>query len=252
MIPLKDTIPSRTVPFVNYTLILLNLLSFFYQLSLGPHLEKFLYAWGVVPAQFFAPLSIGHLHLSQKILPLFTSMFLHGGWLHFLGNMLYLYIFGDNVEDRLGHARYFLFYLLCGVLAAAVHLLTNTGSRVPTIGASGAIAGVMGAYFFLFPYARVVTLIIVIFFVDVVEIPAFFFLAFWFLLQFLQRHGLVRRAGRYCPAAWPGGRISAGLSRESCCCSLSACAGQRAEPGFTVNQRKTQLPRSLPRCQNLR
>ncbi len=185
MIPLKDTIPSRTFPFVNYTIILLNLLFFLYQISLGPHLEKFLYAWGVVPAQFFAPLSIGHLHLSQRILPLFTSMFLHGGWLHFLGNMLYLYIFGDNVEDRLGHARYLLFYLLCGVLAAAVHLLTNTGSRVPTIGASGAIAGVMGAYFFLFPYARVVTLIIVIFFVDVVEIPAFFFLAFWFILQFL-------------------------------------------------------------------
>jgi hypothetical protein len=185
MIPLKDTIPSRTFPFINYAIILLNFLFFLYQLSLGPHLEKFLYAWGVVPAQFFAPLSIGHLHLSQRILPLFTSMFLHGGWLHFLGNMLYLYIFGDNVEDRLGHARYLLFYLLCGVLAAAVHLLTNTGSRVPTIGASGAIAGVMGAYFFLYPYARVVTLIIVIFFVDVVEIPAFFFLAFWFILQFL-------------------------------------------------------------------
>jgi hypothetical protein len=185
MIPLKDTIPSRTFPFINYAIILLNFLFFLYQLSLGPHLEKFLYAWGFVPAQFFAPLSIGHLHLSQRILPLFTSMFLHGGWLHFLGNMLYLYIFGDNVEDRLGHARYLLFYLLCGVLAAAVHLLTNTGSRVPTIGASGAIAGVMGAYFFLYPYARVVTLIIVIFFVDVVEIPAFFFLAFWFILQFL-------------------------------------------------------------------
>jgi len=185
MIPLKDTIPSRTVPFINYTIILLNFLFFLYQLSLGPHLEKFLYAWGVVPAQFFAPLSIGHLHLSQRILPLFTSMFLHGGWLHFLGNMLYLYIFGDNVEDRLGHARYFLFYLLCGVLAAAVHLLTNTGSRVPTIGASGAIAGVMGAYFFLFPYARVVTLIFIFFFFDIVEIPAFFFLAFWFILQFL-------------------------------------------------------------------
>ena len=184
MIPLKDTIPSRIFPFINYTIILINLLFFLYQLSLGPHLEKFLYVWGVVPAQFFAPLSIGHLHLSQRILPLFTSMFLHGGWLHFLGNMLYLYIFGDNVEDRLGHVRYLLFYLLCGVLAAAVHLLTNTGSRVPTIGASGAIAGVMGAYFFLFPYARVVTLIIVIFFVDVVEIPAFFFLAFWFILQF--------------------------------------------------------------------
>jgi membrane associated rhomboid family serine protease len=185
MIPLKDTIPSRTVPFINYTIILINLLCFLYQLSLGPHLEKFLYAWGVVPAQFFAPLSIGHLHLSQRILPLFTSMFLHGGWLHFLGNMLYLYIFGDNVEDRLGHARYLLFYLLCGLLAAAAHLLTNHDSRLPTIGASGAIAGVMGAYFFLYPYARVVTLIFIVFFFDIVEIPAFFFLAFWFIFQFL-------------------------------------------------------------------
>ena len=221
MIPLKDTIPSRTVPFVNYALILLNLLAFFYQLALGSHLEQFLYTWGVVPAKFFAPFSYGQPGITDRFFPLFTSMFLHGGWLHFLGNMLYLYIFGDNVEDRLGHARYFLFYLLCGVLAAAVHLLTNTGSRVPTIGASGAIAGVMGAYFFLFPYARVVTLIIVIFFVDVVEIPAFFFLAFWFSCSFsAARSRSARRT--LCPAAWPGGRISAGLWQESCCCSLSA------------------------------
>jgi membrane associated rhomboid family serine protease len=184
MIPLKDTIPSRTVPFVNYTIILINLVCFLYQISLGYHLEQFLYSWGVVPAKFFAPFSSNQIGIIDRVFPLVTSMFLHGGWLHFLGNMLYLYIFGDNVEDRLGHVRYFLFYLLCGVLAAAVHLLTNTGSRIPTIGASGAIAGVMGAYFFLFPYARVVTLIIVIFFIDVVEIPAFFFLAFWFLLQF--------------------------------------------------------------------
>ena len=185
MIPLKDTIPSRTVPFVNYALILMNLLAFFYQLALGSHLEQFLYTWGVVPAKFFAPFSYGQPGITDRLFPLFSSMFLHGGWLHFLGNMLYLYIFGDNVEDRLGHARYFLFYLLCGVLAAAVHLLTNTGSRVPTIGASGAIAGVMGAYFFLFPYARVVTLIFIFFFFDIIEIPAFFFLAFWFIFQFL-------------------------------------------------------------------
>ena len=202
MIPLKDTIPSRTVPFINYTIILINLLCFLYQLSLGPHLEKFLYAWGVVPAQFFAPLSIGHLHLSQRILPLFTSMFLHGGWLHFLGNMLYLYIFGDNVEDRLGHARYLLFYLLCGLLAAAAHLLTNHDSRLPTIGASGAIAGVMGAYFFLYPYARVVTLIFIFFFFDIVEIPAFFFLAFWFIFQFLSGTIIATRDAMSGGVAW--------------------------------------------------
>jgi membrane associated rhomboid family serine protease len=137
-----------------------------------------------VPVKFFAPLSFAHPHLSRRILPLFTSMFLHGGWLHFLGNMLYLYIFGVNVEDRLGHVRYLFFFILCGMLAAGVHLITNQGSRLPTIGSSGAIAGVMGAYFFLFPYARVVTLIFIFFFIDIVEIPAFFFLAFWFLLQF--------------------------------------------------------------------
>jgi len=202
MIPLKDTIPSRTVPFINYTIILINLLCFLYQLSLGPHLEKFLYAWGFVPAQFFAPLSIGHLHLSQRILPLFTSMFLHGGWLHFLGNMLYLYIFGDNVEDRLGHARYLLFYLLCGVLAASAHLITNHDSRLPTIGASGAIAGVMGAYFFLYPYARVVTLIFIVFFFDIVEIPAFFFLAFWFIFQFLSGTIIATRDAMSGGVAW--------------------------------------------------
>ena len=136
MIPLKDTIPSRTVPFVNYTLILINLVCFLYQISLGYHLEHFLFTWGVVPAKFFSPFSYSQIGISDLVLPLFTSMFLHGGWLHFLGNMLYLYIFGDNVEDRLGHARYLLFYVLCGVLAAAVHLITNSASRVPTIGAS--------------------------------------------------------------------------------------------------------------------
>ena len=185
MIPLRDTIPSRTVPYINYTFILLNLLLFLYQVSLGYHLERFLYTWGVVPAKFFAPFSIGQIGLVERTAPLLTSMFLHGGWLHLLGNMLFLYIFGDNVEDRLGHTRYFFFYIFCGLLAIVAHLITNPSSRVPTIGASGAIAGVMGAYFFLFPYARVVTLIFIFFFIDVIEIPAFFFLAFWFILQFL-------------------------------------------------------------------
>ena len=163
-------------------------------------------------------------------------MFLHGGWLHFLGNMLYLYIFGDNVEDRLGHARYLLFYLLCGVLAAAVHLLTNTGSRVPTIGASGAIAGVMGAYFFLFPYARVVTLIIVIFFVDVVEIPAFFFLAFWFIAAVLKRHGLVRRAGRSVRRRGLVGAYRRVYRGDCAAVRLRRAQDSAQKPGFTVNQ----------------
>jgi len=114
-----------------------------------------------------------------------TSIFLHGGWLHLLGNMLYLYIFGDNVEDRLGHFRYLLFYLLCGVFASIVQVLSAPDAWVPMVGASGAIAGVMGAYFCLFPYSRVVTLVFIFFFIEFIEIPAFFFLLFWFVLQFL-------------------------------------------------------------------
>lgn len=180
MIPLKDTIPSRTFPFINFFLIAMNLFFFFYQLSLGPHLQKFMFTWGIVPARFFTV----HGDPVQAFAPFVTSMFLHGGWLHVLGNMLYLYIFGDNVEDSLGHFNYLLFYLLCGVLAGTAQLLSAPGARVPMVGASGAIAGVMGAYFCLYPRARIVTLIFLFFFIDLVEIPAFFFLFFWFIMQF--------------------------------------------------------------------
>jgi membrane associated rhomboid family serine protease len=177
MIPLHDNIPSRTFPCVNYALIALNLACFFYQLSLGPHLDHWIATWGMVPAKLFSG--------SDKIATPLTSMFLHGGWLHVLGNMLYLYIFGDNVEDRLGHGRYFLFYLLCGLCAAGAQLAAAPGSRIPMVGASGAIAGVMGAYFCLYPRARIVTLLFLFIFIEFIEVPAFFFLAFWFILQFI-------------------------------------------------------------------
>jgi membrane associated rhomboid family serine protease len=117
-------------------------------------------------------------------LPIFTSMFLHGGWLHFLGNMLYLWIFGDNVEDRLGHLRYLVFYVLCGVAAALLHIFTNHGSTLPTVGASGAIAGVLGAYLVFFPGARVLALVPILFFFQLMELPALIFLGFWFVIQF--------------------------------------------------------------------
>jgi membrane associated rhomboid family serine protease len=171
MIPLRDVIPSRTVPFVTISLIAVNAVAFLFELSL-PHTarEVFIREYGVVPAAFA---------WSSVV----TSMFLHGGWLHVLGNMLYLWIFGDNVEDRLGHARFLLFYLLCGAAGALAHVASAPHSLVPTIGASGAIAGVMGAYFVLYPRSRVLTLIPIIFFVDIVEIPAIFFLGFWFLMQ---------------------------------------------------------------------
>src|SRR6267142_4539507 len=129
MIPLRDTIPSSRVPIVNYALIAANVLVFMHELSLGPEAERFIYTWGLVPNDF-------------AWVKLLTSMFLHGGLLHLIGNMLYLYIFGDNVEDRLGHGRYLAFYFLCGIVAGAAQALTSAGSNVPMVGASGAIAGV--------------------------------------------------------------------------------------------------------------
>ncbi len=181
MIPLRDNIPSRTFPAVNYALIAANLVFFLYQLSLGAHTERFLHAWGMVPHAFFS----SQESLPHRLAPFVSSMFLHGGWLHVLGNMLFLYIFGDNVEDRMGHGRYLLFYLLCGMCAAAAQLWSAPESRLPMVGASGAIAGVMGAYFCLYPRARIVTLVFLFIFIDFIEVPAFFFLAIWFILQFL-------------------------------------------------------------------
>jgi membrane associated rhomboid family serine protease len=139
----------------------------------------------VVPERTIAILTREPGLLHYAVFPFFTSMFLHGGWLHLLGNMLYLYIFGDNVEDALGHVRYLLFYLACGVAASVTHLALNLDSVVPTVGASGAIAGVLGAYFLLYPKAKVLTLLPIFIFIQIVEIPAFLFLGFWFLLQFI-------------------------------------------------------------------
>jgi membrane associated rhomboid family serine protease len=171
MIPLRDTVPSATVPVVNYGLIAVNLAVFVYEVSLGPHLDAFISAHGLVPRDF-------------AFSNLVTSMFLHGGWAHVLFNMLFLYIFGDNVEDRLGHGRYLTFYLLCGMAAGSAQALLNAESRLPMVGASGAIAGVLGAYMIFFPRSRIVTLVPIFIFLQVMEIPAVFFLAAWFLLQF--------------------------------------------------------------------
>ena len=172
MIPLRDNVPSQRVPVVNYLVIGVNVAVFFYEASLGRRLESFILTHGLVPNDFSFP-------------NLLTSMFLHGGWGHLLGNMLFLYIFGDNVEDRLGHARYLIFYLLCGIAAGAAQAMTSPHSGVPMVGASGAIAGVSGAYFLFFPSARVLTLVPIFLFLQMVEIPAVFFLLVWFLWQLL-------------------------------------------------------------------
>ncbi len=184
LIPLKDNISSRTVPIVNYVLIGLNVLVFLFELSLGSELQQFVHAFGVVPHRILYIVFDVPQYYYIALISLFSSMFLHGGFLHLIGNMLFLYIFGDNVEDALGHGRYLVFYLGCGIAASLVQLMIHPGSRIPTIGASGAIAGVMGAYFLLYPRSKVLTLVPIFFFFQVFEIPAILFLGLWFVIQF--------------------------------------------------------------------
>jgi len=185
MIPIRDTEPSRTRPVIVELLIVLNVLAFLYELSLGRHLEIFLLHYGLVPAKHFYLAAVEPGAFAARFAPLFTHMFLHGGWLHIIFNMLFLWIFGDNVEDRLGKRRFVFFYLACGIYAAYVQLYLARGSTMPMIGASGAIAGVMGGYLVLFPRARVLTLVPIFFFLQLVELPAVLFLGFWFLMQFV-------------------------------------------------------------------
>jgi membrane associated rhomboid family serine protease len=185
MIPLRDTTQSRNYPVVNSTLIGINVILFLMQLTQGPELERFFFIYGLVPARYTNPEIASYFTPLQQALSFVSFMFLHGGFLHLLGNMWSLYIFGDNVEDRIGPLRYLAFYLLCGWLSGLSHFVFNMNSTVPTIGASGAIAGVMGAYLILFPFARILTLIPIFFIPYFVEIPAFIFLGLWFLLQFL-------------------------------------------------------------------
>ncbi|HEY8549465.1 MAG TPA: rhomboid family intramembrane serine protease [Vicinamibacterales bacterium] len=177
MIPLRDVIPSRTRPVVTVGLIVLNAAVFLYEQSLTDRqLQRFAFGWGLVPAEFTWTSVV-------------TSMFLHGSWGHFLGNMLYLWIFGDNIEDRLGHLRFLVFYLLCGTLAALGQVFVNMGSLVPMIGASGAISGVLGAYLVLFPHSRVLTLVPIFFVLQLIEVPAVLLLGLWFLVQLLSGVG---------------------------------------------------------------
>lgn len=186
MIPLKDINRTRTFPAVTLLLIGVNAAVFVYQLTLGAGsvLTGFFYQFGLVPRALF---SFGHWQetgILMGLAPLFTSMFLHGGWMHFLGNMLYLWVFGDNVEDWLGALRFLLFYLVCGLLAALLQIAVHPGSPIPMIGASGAISGVLAAYLVLFPGARVLTFVPILFFFYLVRLPALIFLGLWFLLQF--------------------------------------------------------------------
>jgi membrane associated rhomboid family serine protease len=209
MFPLKDDIPSRTTPFVTLALIALNIVVFMYELSLqvsgGPGasaaLEAFVREFGAVPCRI-SGLCVSAGDFPHPLATIFTSMFLHGGFLHVGGNMLYLWIFGDNVEDTMGHGRFLLFYLLSGVAAATAQTVMSPDSPVPMIGASGAVSGVLGAYLILFPYATILTLVMFIFFIRLVRIPALLVLGFWIVVQLL--NGLVssHRPGGEGGVAW--------------------------------------------------
>jgi membrane associated rhomboid family serine protease len=185
MIPLRDTIQSKTYPIVRNALIAINVLVFLWQLAQGPYLSRIFDLYGMVPIRYSNPEISGQFTFFQQLVPFFSYMFLHGGFFHLLGNMWFLYIFGDNVEDRLGPSRFLAFYILSGIAAVLIHLATNWHSRLPTIGASGAIAGVMGAYFLLFPRSRVLTMVPIFFFPLLFELPAVFFLGYWVIIQFL-------------------------------------------------------------------
>lgn len=177
MIPLYDTLRARRFPIVNWLLIALNVLVFLYEISLSASaLDRLTFVWGLVPTNLVA-------HPASAWITIFTAMFLHGGWFHILSNMWVLFIFGDNVEDRLGHAGYLVFYLLSGVAAGLLQSFVLSTSRVPMIGASGAIAGVLGAYLVLYPRARIASLVPILFIFTIIEIPATLFLLFWFVSQ---------------------------------------------------------------------
>ena len=191
MIPLRDDVPSRSLPIVTFVLIGLNVAAYVYQLSLGfavdpagrAAAEAFVFEFGATPCRLTATCDRGDF--PSPYVTVFTSMFLHGSPLHVGGNMLYLWIFGDNVEDTLGHARFLVFYLLSGVTAAVAQTITSPASTIPMIGASGAVSGVLGAYLLLFPYATILTLMIFGFFVRSVHIPAVIVLGFWIVLQLI-------------------------------------------------------------------
>jgi membrane associated rhomboid family serine protease len=178
MIPIRDQIPTRIVPVINYLLIAANVVVFIFQWLAGPYEQSLVYEFALIPYSFVSNLSFG------DITDIFTSMFMHAGLAHVGGNMLYLWIFGDNVEDSMGHGRYLLFYLVGGVVASFTHILTNPGSQVPTVGASGAIAAVLGAYLVLYPQSKVLTIIPLGFFIRMTMIPASIVLGLWFVLQF--------------------------------------------------------------------
>ncbi|MBE9502551.1 MAG: rhomboid family intramembrane serine protease [Proteobacteria bacterium] len=185
MIPLRDNNPTKSFPIFTLLLIAANIFIFLYQMSLGPAMEPFVMQLAAVPYEIMHLRDISPKTDVPIAATLLTSMFVHGNLLHLGGNMLYLWIFGDNIEDSLGHLRFILFYFICGLIATFTHIITGPNSTTPIVGASGAIAGVLGAYLLLYPRAKVDTLFILIIFIKIIRIPAFILLTLWFVLQVL-------------------------------------------------------------------
>jgi membrane associated rhomboid family serine protease len=194
MIPLRDENPTRTFPFVTILLMAVNAAVFIYQVWLGPAAEQFVLQLAAIPLEVTHFRNLPESTLLPPLLSVVTSMFLHGGFMHIAGNMLFLWIFGNNIEDFLGHVRFIIFYLACGLAAAGLQIVLTPSSTIPMVGASGAISGIMGAYLLLYPKARIVTLVFLGFFIRIVRIPAYFFLVFWFLLQLVNAFFIVGAA----------------------------------------------------------
>jgi len=206
MIPLKDDNPTRSFSWVTLALVVLNSVVFAYEISLGSSTERLVLSYGAIPFDMFhSETGNARIYVAGSI---FTAMFLHGGFLHLAGNMLYLWIFGNNIEDIMGHRRFIVFYLLCGIVAAYAHAYTNITSHVPMIGASGAVAGVLGAYLILFPRARILTLLPIGIFIQIVKIPALIVLGFWFVIQFFNGLFAPQQAGGVAWFAHIGGFLA--------------------------------------------
>ncbi len=183
MIPLKDDVPTRTFPFVTIALIIVNCVVFAVELLQGEKLMSFVNSFGAIPYEVTTGTDTEPLVYFPVRLTVFSSMFLHGGWSHLLGNMLYLWIFGNNIEDRMGHVRFIIFYFLAGVAASVAQIAVSPRSMVPLIGASGAISGILGAYLLLYPKAKVLTLVPLVVFLRIIRLPAYVVLGFWIVLQ---------------------------------------------------------------------
>lgn len=202
MIPIRDRNPSGTFPYVTIGIIIINVLIFLYELSLGSGLGEFIMEFGVVPLKVSYYSQASDLTFINTFFPFISSMFLHGGFIHLIGNMWFLWIFGDNIEDKLGHFKFIAFYFLCGFIASSVHVFFNSQSNVPCVGASGAIAGVLGAYMITFPRARIVTVVPLFVFIQIMELPAIVVLGFWFVIQFFSGAASITASTSGAGVAW--------------------------------------------------